>query len=182
MQSIYEYLTFTTKIEHDLEHDLTQKKLYSLPKINNANGDLSKRWYVYFSFKNPETGKMKRLSNIYGESNKYKTKEDRLSALTIYRKRLLHLLKQGYNPFVENTELHQSLKQKSASKPEILIPTLKNKNEVIVKEKEKEEIQVTTIAANEQQKLQELINELKSVVETVKDKSELLNSVLCVQA
>jgi hypothetical protein len=26
MQSIYEYLTFTTKIEHDLEHDLTPKK------------------------------------------------------------------------------------------------------------------------------------------------------------
>jgi integrase len=177
MQSIYEYLTFTTKIEHDLEHDLTPKKLYSLPKINNANGDLSKRWYVYFSFRNPETDKMKRLSNIYGEANKYKTKEDRLSALTIYRKRLLNLLKQGYNPFVDNTELYQSLQQKAASKPDSIIPSLKNKNEAIVKEKGKEEIQVNTIATNQQQKLQQLINDLKSVVETVKDKSELLNSV-----
>jgi hypothetical protein len=52
---------------------------------------------------------MKRLNNIYGEANKYKTKEDRLSALTIYRKRLLHLLKQGYNPFAENTELYEIL-------------------------------------------------------------------------
>jgi hypothetical protein len=173
MQSIYEFVTFTTKIEHDL----TQKKLYSLPKINSANGDLSKRWYVYFSFRNPETGKMKRLSNIYGEANKYKTKEDRLSALTIYRKRLLNLLKQGYNPFVENTELCQSLQQKAASKPDRTIPSLKNKNEAIYKEREKEEIQVKTIATNEQQKLQQLINDLKGVVEIVKDKSELLNSV-----
>lgn len=67
MQSIHEFLTFTTKIEHDLEHDLKVLPLFSTPKIYTAKGDLSKRWYVYFSFRNPETGKLIRMANIYGK-------------------------------------------------------------------------------------------------------------------
>ncbi|OAD46678.1 tyrosine-type recombinase/integrase [Polaribacter atrinae] len=110
MQSIYEFITFTSKIEHDLEHDSKVLPLFSAPKIYTANGDLSKRWYVYFSFKDPETGKMKRMGNIYGKANNYKTKEARLTILTSYRKNLLFLLKKGFNPFVDNTLLHQKLK------------------------------------------------------------------------
>lgn len=44
---------FTSTNEHVFEHDLKKKTLYSTPKIYMANGDLSKRWYVYFSFQNP---------------------------------------------------------------------------------------------------------------------------------
>ncbi|WP_282071353.1 tyrosine-type recombinase/integrase [Polaribacter atrinae] len=110
MQSIYEFITFTSKIEHDLEHASKVLPLFSSPKIYTANGDLSKRWYVYFSFKDPETGKMKRMGNIYGKANNYKTKEARLTILTSYRKNLLFLLKKGFNPFVDNTLLHQKLK------------------------------------------------------------------------
>ncbi|WP_445711972.1 hypothetical protein [Flavobacterium sp.] len=32
-------------------------KQFSTPTIYTANDDLSKRWYVYFSFRNPESGK-----------------------------------------------------------------------------------------------------------------------------
>ncbi|SRX76402.1 hypothetical protein [Aequorivita antarctica] len=35
MESILEFLTLEHRIEHDLEH----KKLFSAPKIYNANGD-----------------------------------------------------------------------------------------------------------------------------------------------
>ena len=93
MPLIHEFLTFTIKNEHDLEHDLKKKPHFSLPKIYTADGDLSKRWYVYFSFRNPKTGRMKRLGNIYGKVNKYKTKEARLTILTSYRKNLLFLLR-----------------------------------------------------------------------------------------
>ena len=100
MHTLNEFLTFEHESEHVLEHNLLVKKLFSNPKIYNANGDLSKRWYVYFSYRNPKTGKLERMKNIYGIVNNYKSKEDRLSILTIYRRNLLSLLKEGYNPFV----------------------------------------------------------------------------------
>ena len=110
MQSIHKFLTFTSKIEHNLEHDSKVLPLFSSPKIYTAKGDLSKRWYLYFSFRNPKTGKLKRMANIYGKVNHYKTKEARMSVLSSYRKNLLFLLNQGFNPFLENTELYEQLK------------------------------------------------------------------------
>lgn len=107
MTSIYELITLKPQNEHDLEHDLEHKAPFSSPKIFDANGDLSKRWYVYFSYRNPETGKLVRMKNIYGTANGYKTKADRYSVLNLYRKRLLNFLKAGYNPFEDNTDFHQ---------------------------------------------------------------------------
>ncbi|WP_439128436.1 tyrosine-type recombinase/integrase [Polaribacter sp.] len=116
MQSIQELITFTTKIEHDLEHDLKVLPLFSSPKIYTAKGDLSKRWYVYFSFRNPETGKLIRMANIYGKVNQYKTKEARMSVLSSYRKNLIILLRKGYNPFTDNNELYTKLKNSNKEK------------------------------------------------------------------
>ncbi|PQJ81500.1 tyrosine-type recombinase/integrase [Polaribacter glomeratus] len=109
MLNIQEIITFNSKIEHDLEHDLEHKKLFSPAKIYSANGNLSKRWYIYFSFRNPKTGKLERMQNIYGKANIYKTKEERLQVLTSYRKNLLILLKKGYNPFENNEKLYQEI-------------------------------------------------------------------------
>ena len=105
MLTIYELVTFEAQNEHNLEH----KKPFSIPKIYDANGDLNKRWYIYFTYLNPDTGKLERMKNIYGKTNRYKTKEARYSLLSIYKKRLLKLLKDGYNPFVDNTEHHKSM-------------------------------------------------------------------------
>jgi len=113
MLTLNEILTFEHESEHVLEHDLTVKKLFSSPKIYNANGDLNKRWYVYFSYRNPESGKLERMQNIYGKVNIYKSKEERLSVLIIYRKNLHKLLKEGYNPFGDNTALYNNSRAKS---------------------------------------------------------------------
>lgn len=99
MQKFYEYVTLGAQIEHDSEHDSLIKKKYSIPKINNFKGDLKKRWYVYFSYRNPETGKLERMNNIYGKANNYSTKEERNTILLCYRKNLIKLLKEGYSPF-----------------------------------------------------------------------------------
>lgn len=99
MLTLNEILTFEHESEHVLEHDLSTKRNFSDPKIYTAKGDLSKRWYVYFSFRNPVTKKLVRMKNIYGKANNYKTKADRLTILTSYRKNLLKLLKEGYSPF-----------------------------------------------------------------------------------
>ncbi|MEP2279634.1 hypothetical protein [Maribacter sp.] len=93
-------------IEHESEHDLSTKPNFSVPKIYTAKGDLSKRWYVHFSFRNPKTNKLERMKNIYGKANNYKTKADRLTILTSYRKNLLKLLRSGYSP-LENQSVDQ---------------------------------------------------------------------------
>ncbi|MFL1013208.1 tyrosine-type recombinase/integrase [Flavisericum labens] len=112
MFTFKQILTFAYESEYETAYDLSQKKNFSIPKIYTANGNLSKRWYVYFSFRNPETGKLKRVTPFYGETNKYKTKEERMEVLTIYRKTLLKLLKLGYNPFEDNTALYNKLNSK----------------------------------------------------------------------
>ncbi len=94
---------------YDYAYDLTMKKTYSEPKIYMGNNDLSKRWYVYFSYEDPNTGKLKRQTPIYGNANTFKTKEERLAVLSIYRRVLVKLLKQGYSPYEDNTELHTKL-------------------------------------------------------------------------
>ncbi len=109
MSTIYDFVTLGNQIEHDLEHTLEHKRQFSLPKIYSAKGDLSKRWYVYFSFRNPATGKLQRMKNIYGIANKFDTEEDRMTVLTCYRVNLIRLLKKGYSPFENNNELHKSL-------------------------------------------------------------------------
>ena len=89
-----------------MEHDLPVKKNFLPQKIYNANGVLSMLWYVYYAYLNPQTGKLQRMKNIYGKTNTYKTKEDRLSILTVYRKKLLSLLQEGFNPYEDNTNLY----------------------------------------------------------------------------
>jgi hypothetical protein len=107
MFNLNEFPTF--KVES--AYDLPMKKNFSNPKLYTAGGDLNKRWYVYFSYRNLETGRLKRVTPFYGEANKYKTKENRLYVLSAYRKKILELLRIGYNPFEDNTELYQKHKE-----------------------------------------------------------------------
>jgi len=99
MSSLSNFLTFEYDLEYVLEYDLKKKKQFSQPKIYDAKGDLSKRWYVYFSFRDPETGKLKRQAPIYGNANSYSTKGERLEVLTMLRRSLTDFLKKGYNPY-----------------------------------------------------------------------------------
>jgi len=107
MESILEFITLEHKIEHDLEH----KKQFSAPKIYNANGNLNKRWYVYYSFRNPDNGKLERQKNVYGITNTFSTFEERMYVLSTYARNLLKLLEQGYSPYKDNKVLYQNLKQ-----------------------------------------------------------------------
>jgi len=99
--------------EYESAYDLPVKRIFSKPKIYSANGNLKKRWYVYFSFRDTKSGKLLRQTPFYGDANTYKIKEDRMSVLVTYRKVLLRLLEQGYSPYSDNSELHQSLRTKN---------------------------------------------------------------------
>lgn len=48
------------------------------------------------------------MKNIYHSTNNYSTKEDRLAVLSVYRIKLHKLLKEGFNPFEDNSELYKN--------------------------------------------------------------------------
>ena len=94
MSNLLRYL----HIEHDFEHKVKQKKRYSEPKIYDANGDLSKRWYVYFSFRKLIDGALERFSNnIYAPQ--HLDRKERIEWLKTIQRNLSTLLKDGFNPY-----------------------------------------------------------------------------------
>lgn len=109
---------------HVIVHDLPMKTNYSEPKIYTGGVDiklwnklsnkdkaiaLSKDWYVYFSFRNPTSGKLERQTNIKHGTNKFKTKEERIKHLEFIKEILLSLLKKGFNPYKDNALLEEKL-------------------------------------------------------------------------
>ena len=70
---------------------------------------LKKPWYIYFSFRHPETGKLKRQPNIKAGVNKLKTKQERYAFLMTMQQALLQLLQYGFNPYEDNSALEASI-------------------------------------------------------------------------
>ncbi|QYJ68283.1 tyrosine-type recombinase/integrase [Flavobacterium litorale] len=126
---------------HDLVHDsdinspktLLQKKNFSVPKIFTGGVNillwsklseaekrkaLSKSWYIYYSFRDIETGKLKRMPNIKGNANRLKTKSERIAYLVAMRDALEFLLEKGFNPNTDNNieELLNNNKDSNALK------------------------------------------------------------------
>ncbi|HLF53526.1 tyrosine-type recombinase/integrase [Flavobacterium sp.] len=88
--------------EYANAYDLSYKKKFSQPKIYDANGDLTIRWYVYFSFRNPKTDKLERQPPIYSGVNQFKTLRERNAAIKILRNAVATILENGYNPYDDN--------------------------------------------------------------------------------
>jgi integrase len=93
------------------------KRKFSLPKIYTGgveitNWDsytiseqleaLQKDWYIYYSFRNPDTSLLTRQTPIKGNANSYKTKKERFAYLTVMRSSLEKLLENGTNPYANN--------------------------------------------------------------------------------
>ncbi|MDO5509159.1 MAG: phage integrase N-terminal SAM-like domain-containing protein [Weeksellaceae bacterium] len=90
------------RVEHQFEHHLRKnKKHFSIPKIytGGANLDTSKRWYVYYKYRNPQTDKLERQQNIYLLNQSEKDVKTRLKELKLLQKNLLMLLHQGHSPY-----------------------------------------------------------------------------------
>ena len=90
-------------------------KLFSTPKIYDANGDLKKRWYVYYSFRNPITNKLVRQVPIYAGINKYKKLSERKAAAKNLCWAVEKLLKNGFNPYekslLDNETINYSIRE-----------------------------------------------------------------------
>ena len=77
-------------------------KLIILPKLNDAGGDLSKKWFVYYSVRDPRTNKMQRFKEYDGLSSR----DEDLRRIAAARKieSLTIKLKNGWSPFNDDSE------------------------------------------------------------------------------
>ncbi|MGH1383992.1 tyrosine-type recombinase/integrase [Kordia sp.] len=97
------------------------ENLYTEPKIYDADGDLSKRWYVYFYYRNPATGKLVLQPPLYMGVNRLKTKSARMERLVINKTALHELLKKGYNPYETYKETEKRIEQQKIQEEGIQI-------------------------------------------------------------
>ncbi len=114
MSIFLRYLKNEHGFEHDFEHTLKEKKKYSEPKIYDANGDLAKRWYVYFSFRKKADGPLERFpNNIYAPQ--HLEKRERLLWLKTMQRNLSLLLKDGFNPYNPDNKFNFEYESESKS-------------------------------------------------------------------
>lgn len=88
---------------HENVHDFTMKLQFSEPKIFTGGVTISdwaklskaeqkialeKDWYIYYSFRNPQTNTLKRQPNIKGGVNKFKNKNERIAILKTLQRNL----------------------------------------------------------------------------------------------
>ena len=132
---------------HQKRHSLDKKK-FSEPRIYTGGVDvtiwnelskeeqknaLSKDWYIYYKFIDDTTGKLKRMPNIKGGCNRYKTKKERLIVLSKLRDALEYLLDKGLNPYLDSdSELLEFNTSNTIIKP---ISSVNSKKEIIVTQK-----------------------------------------------
>jgi integrase len=130
---------------HQTRHSL-DKKNFSEPKIYTGGVDItlwnelskeeqsqaiSKDWYIYYKFLDATSGKLKRMPNIKGGCNRFKTKRERIAILTKLRDALEYLLEKGLNPYLDAdlSLLDAETPNSSESKKAITTP-IPNKPEV----------------------------------------------------
>lgn len=91
----------------NMKHQLIstgRHKICILPQINDYAGDLSKQWFVYYSYRNPRTGKMVRFRTSEGFS-KLSTAAARYKVAEKLKEKLTYKLKNGWNPFADDSQV-----------------------------------------------------------------------------
>ncbi|WP_418637043.1 tyrosine-type recombinase/integrase [Winogradskyella sp.] len=145
---------------HENVHVFPMKSNYSEPKIYTGGVDvgswskltskekthaLRKDWYIYYSFRNPKTGKLVRQTNIKGGVNRYKNKRTRYHLLKVLKQSLEIVLQEGFNPYKDNETLIEHLQNKIDGKT--AKPKKTTSVTTVVEPKPKKEIKTTLLEA-----------------------------------
>jgi integrase len=80
---------------------MKRNKVAILPQVNTCGGDLEKKWFVYFSYKDPRNGEMKRFK-IYEGLHKIKEFKKRQAAAEKLCADLTEKIRNGWNPFLDD--------------------------------------------------------------------------------
>lgn len=78
-----------------------RQKIAILPKLYDANGDIKKKWFIYFSYRNPADNVMTRFK-IFDGFGKLYTKKARYAHADKLLKDYTDRLNQGWNPFADD--------------------------------------------------------------------------------
>lgn len=79
-----------------------RQKLVILPKLHDYHGDISKRWFVFYSVKDPRSGKMVRFRHYNGFTDL--SSEERYRHARALIESFSARLKTGWTPFKDDTE------------------------------------------------------------------------------
>lgn len=90
----------TSVLTLSTDKKMTNRTKYKLPEIYDAGGDVSKQWFVFYSFRDPETGKFKRFK-VFRDINQTKLKGERIERAKAIRQMVSELLSDGFDPFYE---------------------------------------------------------------------------------
>lgn len=82
---------------------MTKTKICILPKLYDCGGNTKKQWFVYFSYRNPKTKKMRRWK-IFDGFHGLPTKKARYAHGETLIAEYTAKLKSGWNPFAEESE------------------------------------------------------------------------------
>ena len=80
---------------------MKRKKIAILPEVNNCGGDLQKKWFVYYSYRDPRNDKMKRFKTYEG-LHKIKDIKGRTTAAERLKEAYAVKLRNGWNPFLDD--------------------------------------------------------------------------------
>lgn len=79
---------------------MKREKIAILPKVNTCGGDLEKQWFIFYSYRDPRNGKMKRFKT-YG-LDRFKTVKERTRESEKLRLEITEKLRNGWNPFLDD--------------------------------------------------------------------------------
>ncbi len=81
---------------------MKRQKLFIRPKLDDANGDLTKQWFIYYSVPDPQRpGKLVRKKDYKGLN--LPTAQERYQAAEIKISELNKMLEQGWNPYYDDS-------------------------------------------------------------------------------
>lgn len=84
--------------ENKAKQKVAKQKVATYPKLNNRKGDITKQWYISFTYRNPVTKKMQ-LFKVYENLNSVKTVQERTELAKKIVRKTWRKLQGGFNPF-----------------------------------------------------------------------------------
>lgn len=83
---------------------MNRQKLLIMPRLHDYGGDVSKQWFIFYSYRNPATGKMQRFRLYEGFTERSSAEEKRKYGLMVME-RLRLKLQNGWSPFEDDPQV-----------------------------------------------------------------------------
>jgi integrase len=83
---------------------MSRQKILILPRLHTYDGDVTKQWFVYYSYRDPSSGKMKRF-RIYDGFSKHRSAAEKMQHGHDLLESLKEKLLNGWSPFEDRSKV-----------------------------------------------------------------------------